>query len=125
MDKYWTIGKGGLSTYIHSDPLGQPLVPLQEMRNVTVNLALETIEQGISTVYADPEVLDFEGYSKQEVRPGMTVPAKAKPGTKLGDSFYEGPKATLSKDVTVFEKQTGFRRSICCRFFSIYLWWSD
>lgn len=105
MDKYWTIGKAGLSTYIHSDPLGQPLIPLQEMENVLTNLTLETIEQGISTVYADPEVLDYEDYSRHEIRPGMIVPVKAKLGQKIGDSFYEGPKASLSKDVADFSER--------------------
>jgi hypothetical protein len=104
MDKYWTIGKAGLSTYIHADPLGQPLIPLQEMKNVTKNLELETIEQGISSIYADPEVMDFEDYSRHEQRPGTTYPVKAKPGQKIADSFYEGPKASLSKDVGNFEE---------------------
>jgi hypothetical protein len=107
LDKYWTIGKAGLSTYIHSDPIGQSLIPEQEMKNVMVNLTLETIEQGISTVYADTEVIDFEDYSRHEIRPGMLYPVKAKPGQRIGDSFYEGPKATLSKDVTEFEQQIG------------------
>lgn len=107
MDEYWTIGKSGLSTYIHSDPLGQPLVPLQEMTNVTANLSLETIEQGIATVFADPEVLNFEDYSRHELRPGMFAPATPKPGTQLGQSFYEGPKATLSNEVPAFTDKIG------------------
>lgn len=105
LDKYWTIGKAGLSTYIHADPLGQPLVPLQEIKNVMVNLTLETVEQGIPTTYADTEVLDFEDYSRHEIRPGMVYPIKPKPGQKISDSFYEGSRATLSKDVTNLEQQ--------------------
>lgn len=105
LDKYWTIGKAGLSTYIHSDPLGEPLVPVQEMRNVLTNLTLETVEQGIATVFADPDVLDFDDFSQHELRPGTYVPAKAPKDKSMNQAFYEGPKATLSKDVPVFGKQ--------------------
>ena len=105
VDKYWTIGKAGLSTYIHSDPMGQPLINEQEKVNVLDNLTLETIEQGISTVFADPEVLNFEDFSRHELRPGMFVPAKAKTGKNLSEGFYEGPKATLSKEVPMYREQ--------------------
>lgn len=105
MDKYWTVGKAGISTYIHSDPMGQPLINEQEKVNVLDNLTLETVEQGISTVFADPAVLDFEDYSRHELRPGMYAAAKARPGQKLSDGFYEGPKATLSKEVPAYRQQ--------------------
>ena len=105
MDKYWTIGKAGISTYIHSDPMGQPLINEQEKVNVLDNLTLETIEQGISTVFADPDVLNFEDYSRHELRPGMYAPAKAMTGKSLSDGFYEGPKATLSKEVPMYREQ--------------------
>lgn len=104
-DKYWTIGKCGLSTYIHSDPMGQPLINEQEKVNVLDNLTLETIEQGIPTVFADPEVLNFEDYSRHELRPGMYAPAKAATGKSLSEGFWEGPKATLSKDVPMYREQ--------------------
>lgn len=105
LDKYWTIGKAGISTYIHSDPMGQPLINEQEKVNVLDNLTLETIEQGISTVFADPEVLNFEDFSRHELRPGMFIPVKAKVGKNLSESFYEGPKATLSKEVPMYREQ--------------------
>ncbi|MFI5420768.1 MAG: hypothetical protein ACHQ1H_07340, partial [Nitrososphaerales archaeon] len=38
LDKHWEIGQAGLSQYIHSDPLGQPLISIQELQNVLVNL---------------------------------------------------------------------------------------
>jgi hypothetical protein len=105
LDKYWTIGKAGLSTYIHSDPLGQPLMPVQEMTNVMRNLTLETIEQGIPSTFADPEVIDFNNYARHEARPGMVYPARKRLGEKMSDSFYEGGRATLSGEVPVFGQQ--------------------
>src|ERR1043165_6179170 len=105
LDKYWTICKVGLSTYIHADAIGQPLIPLQESRNVLFNLTLETIEQGIGSQFADPRVLNFNVYSKHEARPGMIYPARAREGQTLGNSFYEGGRATLSREVAPFGQQ--------------------
>ncbi len=105
MDKYWTIAKVGLSTYIHGDAMGQPLIPLQESRNVLFNLSLETIEQGIGSQFADPRVLNFNVYSKHEARPGMVYPARAREGQTLANSFYEGGRATLSREVAPFGQQ--------------------
>lgn len=105
MDKYWTLGKAGMSTYIHADAMGQPLVPIQEMRNVLVNLSLETIEQGIPDTFADPDVLDFETYSRHERRPGTVYPAKPKMGQNLPSSFFEGSRASLSAEVPAFGQE--------------------
>ena len=105
MDKYWTIGLSGLSQNIHTDPLGQPLIPVQELKNVLVNLTIETIEQGIPSTFVDPEVLDFKAYGAQEARPGTTFPAQPRPGQQLGQSFYETSRATLSKEVPEFDAQ--------------------
>jgi len=105
MDKYWTIGKAGLSQYIHSDPLGQPLISVQELRNVLVNLTAETVEQGMSSGFADPDVLNFDVYSRHEARPGMIYPARNRPGSRMSDSFYETSKATLSEQVGLFGQQ--------------------
>lgn len=105
LDTYWTVGKGGLSTYIHSDPLGQPLVPVQELRNVLINLTQETIEHSIPSEYADPKVLDFDTYSRHEARPGMVYPATPLPGKGLNESFHESGRATLSKEVQAFGDQ--------------------
>lgn len=103
MDRYWTICKGGLSTYIHSDALGQSLIPIQELRNVLVNLTTETVEQGIGSGFADPDVLNFDVYSKHEARPGMIYPARPRPGQTLGNSFFETGRATLSREVGPFQ----------------------
>jgi hypothetical protein len=105
MDKYWTVCKGGLSTYIHSDALGQPLISIQELRNVLVNLTAETVEQGIGSGFADPDVLDFNVYSKHEARPGMIYPARPRPGQTMANSFFETGRATLSREVGPFQQQ--------------------
>jgi hypothetical protein len=105
MDRYWTVAKGGLSTYIHSDAIGQPLISIQELRNVLVNITAETIEQGIGSGFADSSVLNFDVYSKHEARPGMMYPVRPKAGQSLSDAFYEFGRATLSKEVGEFFNQ--------------------
>lgn len=104
-DKHWVIGQSGLSQYIHSDPLGQPLIPVQEMKNVLANLTQETIEHGIPSGFADVETLNFDVYSRHENRPGMMYPVKAAKGQRIADSFYESSRATLSKEVPGFSAQ--------------------
>jgi len=105
MDEYWTIGQAGLSTYIHADPIGQSLIPIQEIRNVTVNLTLETIEQAIPSGFADTKTLNFDVYNKHESRPGMIYPVTRAPGEALNQSFYTQDRATLSKEVPLFVQQ--------------------
>jgi hypothetical protein len=105
LDKYWTVGKIGLSKYIHCDPLGQPLISVQEIRNVLVNLTQETVEHGIPNTFADPEVLDFDSYSRHEARPGMVYPATPKPGQTIANAFWESTRATLSRETMAAFKQ--------------------
>jgi Zn finger protein HypA/HybF involved in hydrogenase expression len=105
MDKHWTLAKCSLSSYIHSDALGQPLISIQELRNVLVNITQETIEQGVGSGFADSSVLNFDVYSKHEARPGMMYAVHPKPGQALGDSFFEFGRATLSKEVGAFFNQ--------------------
>lgn len=104
-DKYWTIGQATLSTYIHCDSIGNPLMSPQEMRNVLTNLTLDTIEHGIPNTYADSETVDFETYSQHESRPGVLYPVKRKPGENISSSFYESSRASISKETSQFGAQ--------------------
>ena len=105
MDRHWTIGGCGLSNYIHNQPLGNPIIPVQELTNVLVNLTTETIEQGIPSTFAETEVLDFNAYNSKEARPGMVYPVTPKPGQPLNQSFHETGRATLSREVPEFQQQ--------------------
>jgi hypothetical protein len=105
MDRHWTLAKCSLSSYIHPDALGQPLISIQELRNVLVNITQETIEQGIGSSFADSSVLNFDVYSKHEARPGMMYPVRPRPDKPLSESFFEFGRATLSKEVGPFYNQ--------------------
>jgi hypothetical protein len=105
LDDRWEIGKAGLSSTIHADPIGKVLVPLQDMRNELVNLTMETIDHGMPAVYADTEVISFNDYGKFESQPGMVYPAKPRPGQSLRDAFAEEPRSTMSKEHMLFFRQ--------------------
>jgi hypothetical protein len=105
LDDRWEIGQSGLSTFIHSDPLGKTLVSLQDMRNELVTLTMDTIDHGIPAVYAETDVLDFDAYGRFESRPGCVYQARAREGKSLSDSFAEEPKSMMSKEHMLFFRQ--------------------
>lgn len=105
LDKYWSVFKPGLADYVHADAIGQPLIPVQELRNINTNLSAETVEQSIGSFFADPDVLNFGVYAKHEARPGYIYPARPRPGQALDQSFFETGRASLAKEVGDFLNQ--------------------
>lgn len=100
LDDHWTISKGDLSRAIHGDPLGKPLIPLQDLENTVMNLLIESLEHSVPSTFADPEILDFDLYSKQEITPGLVYPIKNSIGSqkRLDDYFYSLKTSTLPKE---------------------------
>lgn len=107
LDDHITITKGDLSRTIHGDPLGKPLIPLQDLENMVANLLTESLEHSVPSTFADPEILDFEVYSKQEVLPGMVYPSKTSltnPNRTMEDYFYTMKTSTLPKEGVDFDR---------------------
>ena len=102
MDEHWTLSESPLSDVIHAQPIGTPLVPIQELTNELANLTLENIEHSIPETFADRDTLDFEQYSKSEARPGQVYPVTRTPGDSLSSSFHEIKGGTLSREVELF-----------------------
>lgn len=105
LDNHWTISVDPLSDFIHNEPLGKPLQPVQEMRNDLVDLAFKSIEYGIPENFADPKVLDFDKYKEQQASPGMFTPAKPNAGQSIGDAFFQTSPSHLSAEVQEFGQQ--------------------
>lgn len=106
LDDHWTIAKGDLSRAVHGDPLGKPLLPLQDLENMVTNLLIESLEHSVPSTFADPEVIDFETYSKQEVVPGAVYPIKnslVNPNKRLEDYFFTLKASTLPKEGVDFD----------------------
>lgn len=102
LDQCWTLTENPLARLIHADPLGLQLSHVQEMINELVDLTMQTIEQGIDQVFADPRVLDFTQYGQSEVNPGTVYPAKALANKSLGESFFTLKAATLGQGIDRF-----------------------
>jgi hypothetical protein len=105
LDDHWTLSEYPMSESLHAEPLGSPMVPLQDMTNEVSNLSLETIEYGISEVFADKGVLDFDEYEQQEVKPGQITPAKAPAGQNLSSGFHELKPATMPEGIEMFAER--------------------
>jgi hypothetical protein len=102
MVEHWTFLKEPFSEYIHGDPRGKFLVPLQDMFNDVEMLAQETILHNIPEMYADGRVVNFKTYSEKEARPGQLNQATAPEGMNLSAGFFQPQGATLSKEVDLF-----------------------
>jgi len=102
LDDHWTLTKNPLADYLHHDPAGLILTSVQDLTNDIISLVVQTIEHGISQTFADPNVLNFDQYSQQEVNPGSIFPVKSRSGKALGESFFELKTATLSGEILPF-----------------------
>jgi hypothetical protein len=103
LDDCWTLTKNPMSDYLQFDPLGLILVSIQDITNDLIALTMQTIEQGISSNWADPAVMDFDAYRQSEATPGSFYPTKPVSGSKnVAESFYQTKAATLSTEVLPF-----------------------
>ena len=103
LDDHWTLAKQPLSNYVHFQPIGEGLVPMQEINNEMISLTLQTIEHGIPSTFADPGVLNFEAYRQLNATPGQVIPTKPLSSQKtVQEGFYEVKTATLSAEVMPF-----------------------
>jgi hypothetical protein len=102
IDDSWIVSQNPLSRYVHSDPVANTIIPVQEMYTDLNDLTMDTIRHGIPETFADPTVVDFKVYKNHQQLPGTMIPAKAKPGMGLESSFYTSKTATLSKEVEFF-----------------------
>lgn len=103
LDDHWEITHNPLSNYLHADPMGKPLAPVQEIITEINDLTLDTFEHSIPETFADPLVLDFKKYGESQAKPGMVTPAKPPAGKGLADGFHTLKVATLSKDMDVYD----------------------
>ena len=103
MDDVLTISMDPKSTYIHAEPAGNALVPLQDVENDIFNLGVQSIEYGIPETFANPKTVNFEAYSKSPSAPGMLTKAMPPaPDKNIGDGFHTVQTATLSNEYTAF-----------------------
>jgi hypothetical protein len=102
LDEHWEITHHPTSIHLHADPMGKPLIPIQELRNESVDLAIETFEHSIPETFADKDVLDFQSYGKETAKAGMVYPVKKPLGASIGESFHSLKTATLNEEIESF-----------------------
>ncbi len=105
LDEHWTINTNPLGERVYPDPLGAPLISIQEIRTEIIDLIVETLEKGIPQTFADPDVLDFEAYEKTPNAVGMVFPAQAKGNNNLDNAFAQLKTANLSDETRYFLSQ--------------------
>lgn len=121
LDDVWTIWESPVSSHLHMNPIGQPLFDPQEVQNDIVNLTIDTMGQAIPETFADPQVLDFEQYSKTRRKPGMVTQAKALAGRAMGEGFFTTRTATMSQEIDKFDsKNQQYMQLLVGAFPSIY-----
>lgn len=102
LDEAWVVSFDPRASTLHADPVGRPVVPVQETLNDVFNLTTQTIEHGVPETFADPEVLNFDDYGNSRARPGQISKAKPRPGKTLNDGFYTVKTASVSQEIDKF-----------------------
>lgn len=106
LDDHWEISVNPLSEYLHAQPLGKPVAPIQDLKNEVVDLQIETFEHAIPETHARADVVDFKKYAKSRATPGMVYPAMTpSDGSPLGNAFHTIKTATLSEESDLFNKR--------------------
>lgn len=105
LDDEWTITFDPRSKFIHAEPHGNAIIPIQDSKTDIFNLGLQSIEYGIPETFVHPKTVNLENYKKQAKAPGMMTRAlPPAPDKALSDGFYQAKTATLSNEYTTFDK---------------------
>jgi hypothetical protein len=105
LDDRWTITESPLSRTIYANPLGNPLMPIQDAKNELFALTKETVAHGIPETFYDSQIIDETKYSNTTIRPGTLFPVKRKAGQNISDSFFQLRSAVLSKELAQFGQE--------------------
>lgn len=106
LDDHWSVSENPLSTYIHGEPLGKPLAPIQDLFTEVTDLQIETFEHSIPETFIDAKTISFKAYKDSQAAPGMIFPAKMPDdGSNLSSRFHTLKTATLSEETDVFQRR--------------------
>lgn len=122
LDDRWTISFDPRANFIHAEPPGNALVPMQDVTTDIFNLGLQSIEFGIPETFVHPKTLNLKKYSSTPAAPGMMTNANPpEPGRQLSEGFHTVQTATLSGEYTQFSRDlTSMTQFITGAFPSIF-----
>lgn len=103
LDDFWTVTIDPRANFIHGEPAGNALIPMQDVENDVFNLGIQSIAYGIPETFANPKSVNFAAYKKSSASPGMLTKAiPPGPNQGIGDAFHTLKAATLSGEYTSF-----------------------
>lgn len=103
LDDVWTVTFDPKANFIHAEPAGNAIIPLQDAENDIFNLGIQSVAYGIPETFVHPKTLNLEAYSKSPASPGMLTKAMPPgPDKTIGDGFYQLKAATLSNEYSEF-----------------------
>lgn len=103
LDDRWTLSFDPRSNFVHGEPPGNALIPMQDSETDIFNLGMQSIEYGIPETFVNPRTLNLAAYAKQRNTPGMMTHALPPgPDKGLADGFHTIKAATMSNEYTSF-----------------------
>ena len=105
MDEHWRVLHAYPGDGQNRPSVGNSMVQVQERYNALSNIQMEQYEFGIPPIYHDPAVWDTEAITNQVAEPGVHVPARARPGMKLQDSFFQPNPPVVTNDFVEYQQE--------------------
>lgn len=104
-DDRWTITFDPRANFIHGEPAGNALAPMQDSKTDIFNLGLQSVEYGIPETFVHPRTVNLQKYKENRSTPGMMTPALPPgPDKSLQDGFHTIKPATLSSEYVNFDR---------------------
>lgn len=105
-DAHWTFLDSPLDSHVHCRPLGNAVIPIQDMENDLAYLTLDTIKHAVGETFYDQRLINSEAYKRVRSRAGNMVPINnPMPSKSIGEFFYSTKNATLSQEVDRFSER--------------------
>lgn len=120
-DKHWTFVESALDTHVYIRPLGNAVVPVQDMENDLVYFTMDTIRHQSGETFFDSRIINAKVYRDQMAKPGNKYPMNNIGNKPVGEYFHDVPGATLSQQVDLFHERLESRGQLVSGAFpSIY-----
>lgn len=103
LDEDWEISYDPRADYIHAEPAGNSIIPIQDGENDVFNVGIQSIIYGIGETFVHPKTLNLKNYSESRGAPGMMTNALPPSADKsLADGFHTIKAATLTGEYSAF-----------------------
>lgn len=105
LDDYWTMTEDPTEDELHGEPMMNPLIPVQDMKDDLNQLTMDTIRQSMGDTFVDTDLIDVEVINQTEKTPGAYYPMRRPQGQGLDTAFFQAQGASLSREVDAFHNR--------------------